>query len=293
MLRRLIGEDVELSLHLGPDAGNIKADPGHLEQAIFNLATNARDAMPKGGRITIETANTTLDDTYCTTHLGVQPGEYVMIAVGDTGHGMDAETKRRIFEPSFTTKERGKGTGLGLATVYGIVKQAGGDIWVYSEMGKGTAFKLYFPRVNEPVSDLNAIGAPLPKHEAGETILVVEDEQGVRELTSKMLKRMGYHVLTAASGAEALALSGSHAGHIALVVTDVVMPHMSGKQLADELRRTRPNMKVLFISGYTENTISQHDVLEDGAAFLAKPFNRETLARRVREALGERRARNN
>jgi PAS domain S-box-containing protein len=284
MLRRLIGEDVELSLHLSPTAGNIKADPGHLEQAIFNLATNARDAMPKGGRITIETAGVMLDDTYAKTHMGVKPGEYVMIAVSDNGHGMDVETRRQIFEPFFTTKERGKGTGLGLATVYGIVKQAGGDIWVYSELGKGTAFKLYFPRVTEAATDLRdgSVAAP----QGAETILVVEDEQGVRELTTKILERLGYRVLAAASGAEALEIAKSHSGQIALAVTDVVMPNMSGAQLAAELRNTQPKIKVVFISGYTENAISQHGVLEEGVAFLAKPFSRESLARKLREVLG-------
>jgi len=288
MLHRLIGEDIELSLSLSPDAGNIKADPGRLEQAIVNLAANARDAMPTGGRITIETANTTLDDTYAKTHLDVQPGEYVMIAVSDDGNGMDAETRRRIFEPFFTTKAKGKGTGLGLAMVYGIVKQAGGDIWVYSELGKGTVFKLYFPRVREPASALGGHSAPPLAREGGETVLVVEDERDVRELTAKMLKRMGYHALAAAGGAEALAIAGSYAGRIALVVTDVVMPDMGGGRLAEELRRRRPDIKILFISGYTGNTISKRDAL-GAAAFLAKPFSREELARKVREALGGRR----
>jgi signal transduction histidine kinase/ActR/RegA family two-component response regulator len=288
LLRRLIGEDVDLTLTLNPNAGRIKADPGHLEQAIFNLATNARDAMPRGGRITIETEPVTLDDSYARTHLGVQPGEYVMIAVSDNGHGMDMETKRRIFEPFFTTKERGKGTGLGLATVYGIVKQAGGDIWVYSEVGKGATFKLYFPVVSEPASD--AIGgdistAPDVGHA---TILVVEDEQGVRDLTAKLLKLMGYTVLIASSGEEALALAQAHKGCIELLLTDVVMPGMGGKRLAEELRRRRPEIKVLYVSGYTENTISDHGVLDAGVEFLAKPFSREALAGKLRQALSKR-----
>jgi CheY-like chemotaxis protein len=288
LLRRLIGEDVDVALKLNPNAGRIKADPGHLEQAIFNLATNARDAMPRGGRITIETEPVTLDDSYARTHLGVQPGEYVMIAVSDNGHGMDMETKRRIFEPFFTTKERGKGTGLGLATVYGIVKQAGGDIWVYSEVGKGATFKLYFPVVSEPASD--AIGgdistAPDVGHA---TILVVEDEQGVRDLTAKLLKLMGYTVLIASSGEEALVLAQAHKGCIELLLTDVVMPGMGGKRLAEELRRRRPEIKVLYVSGYTENTISDHGVLDAGVEFLAKPFSREALAGKLREALSKR-----
>ena len=287
MLRRLIGEDVDLSFRLNPDAGNIKADPGHLEQAIVNLATNARDAMPKGGHLLIETSAVTLDVSYTNTHIGVRPGDYVMIAVSDNGQGIDAETRRRVFEPFFTTKEKGSGTGLGLAMVYGIVKQAGGDIWVYSEVGTGTTFKLYFPKVSGPGVEERKAGEAEP--EGVETILVVEDEQGVRDLTTKMLKRLGYHVLAAASGAEALEVAKAHRGSIALAVTDVVMPNMSGAELAEELRRTLPGIKVVFISGYTENAISQHGVLEEGVAFLAKPFSREALAKKLRDILGERR----
>jgi len=288
LLRRLIGEDVELTLKLNPDAGRIKADPGHLEQAIFNLATNARDAMPRGGWITIETELVTLDDSYARTHVGVQPGKFVMIAVSDNGQGMDAETRSRIFEPFFTTKERGKGTGLGLATVYGIVKQAGGDIWVYSEVGKGATFKLYFPAVSEAASD--ALGGDVSTARDAEhaTILLVEDEQGVRDLTAKMLKLMGYTPLIASSGAEALALAKSHQGSIDLLLTDVVMPGMGGNQLAEELRRWRPEIKVVYVSGYTAHTISDHGVLDAGVEFLAKPFSREALARKLREALSKR-----
>jgi two-component system cell cycle sensor histidine kinase/response regulator CckA len=289
MLRRLIGEDIELSLQLGGDVGNIKADPGHLEQAIVNLATNARDAMPDGGRLTIETANTRLDEDYARTHPGVQPGEYILIAVTDNGQGMDRETKRRIFEPFFTTKEQGKGTGLGLATVYGIIKQAGGDIWVYSELGHGTTFKLYFPKAAESASESQGASAAAPAREGAETILVAEDEQGVRELTAKMLKGLGYNVLTASGGTEAADVAKSYEGEIALLLTDVVMPGMSGTQLAQALRRRRPNLKVVYISGYTENTISHHGVLDPGVSFLGKPFSREALGRKVREALGKRR----
>ncbi len=288
MLRRLIGEDVELALQLKEDVGNIKADPGHLEQAIVNLATNARDAMPNGGRLTIETSNVFLDEDYSKTHPGVQPGEYIMIAVTDNGQGMDRETKRRIFEPFFTTKERGKGTGLGLATVYGIVKQASGDIWVYSELDHGTTFKLYFPRVAETPSEAEGGAAATPAREGGETILVVEDEQGVRDLTARMLKRLGYNVLTAAGGTEAAELAKSYPGAIALLLTDVVMPGMSGTQLAQELRRRRPDLKVVYISGYTENTITHHGVLDPGVSFLGKPFSREALSRKLRETLGKR-----
>ena len=200
MLRRLIGEDVELVLHLSEQAGNVKADPNHIEQAIVNLAVNSRDAMPHGGRISIETANTSLDEHYVRTHLGVNPGEFVMIAVSDTGHGMDAATRQHIFEPFFTTKERGKGTGLGLATVYGIVKQTGGDIWVYSEPGAGTTFKLYFPKVAEAIAGAGHSPTVEVQPASGDTVLVVEDEKAVRDLTVRMLQRMGYKVLSAASG---------------------------------------------------------------------------------------------
>jgi len=286
MLRRLIGEDIELVFRLSGDAGNIKVDPGHLEQAIVNLAVNSRDAMPLGGRLAVETTNVHLDENYARSHLGVKPGAFVMIAVSDNGTGMDAGTRQRVFEPFFTTKEKGKGTGLGLATVYGIVKQAGGDIWVYSELGQGTTFKLYFPRVmeastEEPVSDV------LQPANSMETVLVVEDEQSVRDLTVKMLERLGYRILTAASGPEAIEISRGHAGPIALMLTDVVMPNMSGRQLADALRPQRPDMKVLFLSGYTEDTIVNHGVLDPNVQFLPKPFSREVLARKMREVLGK------
>jgi two-component system, cell cycle sensor histidine kinase and response regulator CckA len=286
MLRRLIGEDIELVFLLKDRVGNIKVDPGHLEQAIINLAVNSRDAMPLGGRLTIETANVHLDENYARSHVGVKAGEFVMIAVSDNGTGMDAETRKHIFEPFFTTKEKGKGTGLGLATVYGIVKQAGGDLWVYSELGTGTTFKLYFPRVMEESAEGPAMELVTPV-ETRETVLVVEDEQAVRELTVRMLEKLGYHILTAASGAEAIEISRTHPGPIALLLTDVVMPTMSGRQLADALRPHRPDMKVLFLSGYTEDTIVHHGVLDSNVQFLAKPFSREVLGKKMREVLGK------
>ena len=286
MMRRLIGEDVHLNLRLGSDVGNIKADPGHVEQAIVNLVVNARDAMPEGGQLTIETANVHLDENYVRTHMGVSPGEFVMVAVSDTGQGMDAETRRRIFEPFFTTKEKGRGTGLGLATVYGIVKQAGGDIWVYSEPGHGSTFKLYFPRVAEPVSELTAAGEVEDSAgNARETILLVEDEEAVRELTLKMLHTLGYSVLMAENGEHALGVSRGHTGDLSLLLTDVVMPGMSGRQLADALILERPDIKVLFLSGYTENTVVHHGVLDSGVDFLPKPFSREVLGKKLREIL--------
>jgi two-component system, cell cycle sensor histidine kinase and response regulator CckA len=285
MLRRLIGEDIQLILSLSAEAGNIRADPNHIAQAIANLVVNARDAMPTGGRLTIETDNFFMDENYVRTHMGVQPGDFVMIAVSDNGVGMDAETRRHIFEPFFTTKERGKGTGLGLATVYGMIKQCGGDIWVYSEPGTGTTFKLYFPRVAEAASDGAAETAEKTKELATETILVVEDEKAVRELTCRMLRKMGYHILAAASGEEAIRIGRSHVGDVALLLTDVVMPNMSGRQVADALLGMRPGLRVLYLSGYTENTVVHHGVLDSAVDFLPKPFSREVLGQKIREIL--------
>lgn len=288
MLRRLIGEDIELALHLSSDAGNIKVDPSHLEQAIVNLVVNSRDAMPQGGRVTIETQNVVLDESYARSHLGVQPGPFVMLAVSDTGVGMDAETRKRVFEPFFTTKEKGKGTGLGLATVYGIVKQVNGDIWVYSEPGRGTTIKMYFPRVDEAPAEENGLESLLPHAESSETILVVEDEKGLRELTVRILQKLGYTVLVAAGGAEAIEAAASYTGEISLLLTDVVMPNMSGRQVADRLLTLRPGLKILYFSGYTDSTVIHHGVLEDGVDFLPKPFSREVLANKIREILSRR-----
>jgi PAS domain S-box-containing protein len=285
MLRRLICEDIQIVISLAPDAGNIRCDPNHIQQAIVNLALNARDAMPGGGRLVIETSNVQIDDTYVKTHMGVTPGDFVMVAVSDTGEGMDSATRQSIFEPFFTTKKRGKGTGLGLATVYGTVKQGGGDIWVYSEPGQGTTFKLYFPRVAEPATEGVARESEPAKSRGGETVLLVEDEVQVRNLTDRMLQNLGYRVLAAGSGDEAIRIARTHPGKVALLISDVVMPGMSGKQVADALVALRPDIKVLYLSGYTEHTVVHHGVLDSSVDFLAKPFTREALSQKVHEVL--------
>jgi PAS domain S-box-containing protein len=286
MLRRLIGEDIELITRPAPDLGQVKVDPGHIEQVIVNLAVNARDAMPHGGRLTIETANTVLETDYTDQHVGVSPGAYVLLAISDTGIGMDTEVQQHIFEPFYTTKEIGKGTGLGLSTCYGIIKQHGGHIWVYSEVGHGTTFKIYLQRVEESAEIV------LPPTESSallwgsETVLLVEDEALVRELASTILQAQGYTVLVASNGEEALRLIQEAAGQaIDLLITDVVMPGMRGKALAEQLISIYPQLKVLFISGYATDAITQHGQLEQGTHFLSKPFTRTTFARKIREVL--------
>ncbi len=285
MLRRTIGEDIDLTAIPGPGLGMVKADPVQIEQVIMNLVVNARDAMPKGGRLTIETANVELDEAYARNHVAVTPGQYVMLAVSDTGQGMDAQTQARIFEPFFTTKEKGKGTGLGLATVYGIVKQSGGNIWVYSEPGQGAAFKVYLPRVQEAVTGAE----PAPAHAAHprgtETVLLVEDEVSLRSMIRGVLESNGYRVLDARNGEDALVVSQQHRGPIHLLLTDVVMPQMGGRDLADHLAPLYREMKVLYMSGYTDDAIVHHGVLNPGTAFLQKPFTPAALARKVREVL--------
>ncbi|MCI0620867.1 MAG: response regulator [Acidobacteria bacterium] len=286
MLRRLIGEDIELVTLFGPELGRVKADPGQTEQIIMNLAVNARDAMPQGGKLTIETTNAELDETFARKHMAVKPGPYVMLAVSDNGRGMDAETQSHLFEPFFTTKELGKGTGLGLSTVYGIVKQSGGNIWVYSEPGEGTVFKIYLPRVTETVETWEpSIKDQTEKLTGTETVLVVEDESVVRNLVRSVLQRNGYTVLEANHGEEALRIAIRHQGTIHLMVTDVVLPHMSGRQLAERMATIRSNVRVLYMSGYTDNAIVQYGVLDPGIAFLQKPFTPDALARKVREVL--------
>jgi len=285
MLRRLIGEDIELITALAPALGHVKADPGQIEQIVMNLCVNARDAMPQGGQLTIETANVELDEAYARRHVGVRPGFYVMLALSDTGVGMDPATQARIFEPFFTTKGPRKGTGLGLAMVYGIVKQSEGNIWVYSERGQGTTFKIYLPKVDAPLAGAHADTTPaLPPH-GKETVLVVEDEEGVRELVRDILEASGYKVLEAAHGAGALEIVERHTGPIHLLVSDVVMPEMSGRDLAQQLAVRCPDTKVLFMSGYTDHAVAHRGVLDPEMEFLQKPFTAATFTGKVRELL--------
>ncbi len=284
MLHRLIGEDVELRLSLARDTGNVLADPGQLQQVLMNLAVNARDAMPTGGKLILETANAELSEQYAELHQPVVPGRYVMLAVSDTGTGMTPETRARIFEPFFTTKEKGKGTGLGLSTVYGIVKQSGGYVWVYSELGRGTTFKIYLPRVDAAPDTL--LPAREPVTVAGtETILLAEDDAVLRPLAKGLLEKLGYTVLDAADAVEALEAARQYTEVIHLLLTDVVMPGASGRELARRLESHRPDVKVLYVSGYTDDAIVHHGMLEPGLNFLQKPFTPAALARKVREVL--------
>ena len=286
MLHRVIGEDIELVTLLAEDLGRTKIDPGQIEQVILNLAVNARDAMPSGGKLTIETANVELDEAYAINHDRMAAGRYVMLSVSDTGQGMTSEVKEQIFDPFFTTKEKGKGTGLGLSMVYGIVKQSGGNVSVYSEPGHGTAFKVYLPRVEEETSALARRDEASSMPRGDETVLLVEDEPSVRDLAVHVLRRQGYNVLEAPDGNRAFLLAQNHSGEkIHLLVTDVVMPRMGGRELADRLKSIRSDMKVLFISGYTDNAIVHHGVLDPGIEFLQKPFSPSALVQKVREVL--------
>jgi len=285
LLRRLISEDVELVTALASDLRPVRVDPASVEQILVNLAVNARDAMPLGGQLTIETANVEIDEAYTVTHVAMKSGPYVMMAVGDTGVGMDAALRARVFEPFFTTKERGRGSGLGLATVYGMVKQSGGYIWVYSEPGHGTVFKVYLPPARTRVAPRAADTGKLAGTAHGwETVLLVEDEDAVRTLAREVLRRHGYVVLEARHGVDALRVAERHTDDIHLMITDVVMPHMSGRETAERLSKVRPKMKVLFMSGYTDHAL-MHRELTPGASFLQKPFTPDNFARKVRHVL--------
>ncbi len=284
MLQRLIGENIEMTTCCGSEA-TINADPGQIEQVLMNLVVNARDAMANGGRVTVETSRVEIDEDYASTHLNVPPGPYVMLAVSDTGSGMDAETRKHIFEPFFTTKELGKGTGLGLSTVYGIVKQSGGNIWVYSEPGHGTVFKVYLPSAIQTDVETNAAAKADVIPRGTETILIVEDEPQIRQLASECFTHCGYNVLSTADGLEALQLIERLQEPIDLILSDVVMPKVSGRELAERVSILRPSTKVLFMSGYTNDAVVNHGILDGATWFIQKPFALDALARLVREVL--------
>jgi CheY-like chemotaxis protein len=288
MLRRLIGENIEMTIVPGKQTGRIKADSGHVGQVLMNLVVNARDAMPNGGKLTIATNQVTLDENYTRTHPGAMPGEYVMLGVSDTGTGLTEGVKAHLFQAFFTTKPLGKGTGLGLVTCQTIVQQSGGHIGIYSEVGRGTTFKVYFPRVEQPldVAARPIQTGPLPR--GTETLPVVEDEPSLRHLTRRALDTQGYEVLSVSNGQDALRVTREHKGApIRLVVTDVIMPLMGGKVMADWLKTTYPGIKVPFTSGYTDAAIAHHGMLEAGVEFLSKPYVPATLARKVREMLDQ------
>jgi len=285
MLPRLIGEDIEIVIALDPAIGRVKADHGQLEQVVMNLAVNARDAMPDGGKVVITTSNVVLDEVWTRSHPGSKAGDFVMLSVADTGTGIDSETLAHIFEPFFTTKERGKGTGLGLATVYGVVKQSGGYVWVESALGKGTAFEIYLPRIEELVSVPEPVAPIVEAFRGAETILLVEDADALRKLTHMLLEQHGYRVLVAANGAAALQLVEEQPERINLLLTDVIMPGLNGRALAGRLELLQPGLKILYMSGYTDDAIMDHGVLESGTHLLHKPFSEENLIRKVREVL--------
>ena len=285
MLGRLIGEDVELVTTFAEDLGSVRIDPGQLQQVLVNLCVNARDAMPDGGRLGIETGNSELDESFCHMHPDVEPGRFVRIAVIDDGQGMSEEVRQRIFEPFFTTKSEGRGTGLGLAMVFGAVKQACGVIDVYSELGMGTTFRIYLPRIEEPSEHLEQVMGRVELPRGNELILLVEDSASVRELAAAMLKRLGYHVLIAANGGEALLIAEQHREVIDLLFTDVVMPGMNGRDLSERLQKSHPEMRVLFASGYTENTIAHHKVMDESMTYIGKPYSLQALSVKVRRVL--------
>ena len=287
MLRRLLTENIDLHIVPAQELSLVRADPGQIEQVVVNLVVNARDAMPDGGRLQLETSDVVLDEAYAAGHVDVRPGPHVLLAVSDTGCGMAAGILDRIYEPFFTTKKAGEGTGLGLATVYGIVKQSGGHVSVYSEPNRGTTFRVYLPAAAATTT------RPRPAVDKGrpptgtETILICEDDDAVRELAAQMVGAAGYTVLAARNGRHARQIAAAHTGHLHLLVTDVIMPDMNGKHLAEQLHLTWPDLKVLFVSGYTANVIAHHGVLDEGVQFLEKPFTRATLLRRIREVLDQ------
>jgi two-component system cell cycle sensor histidine kinase/response regulator CckA len=285
MLGRILGEDVELALVTEPALWMVRVDPSSFDQVIMNLMVNARDAMPEGGKASIETRNATIDAAFARTHLGAVAGDYAMVAVTDSGTGMDKATLARIFDPFFTTKEKGKGTGLGLSTVFGIVQQAGGGVWVESEPGEGSTFRVYFPRVAAAVTAKRSSAPPPLARGGSETILLVEDEEPVRNMLELVLRRQGYTVLVASDGPSALTASARHSGPISLLLTDVVMPRMNGPELARQVAANRPGIVTLYVSGYTDDSVVRHGVAAGEMAFLPKPITPNVLANRVRELL--------
>jgi CheY-like chemotaxis protein len=288
MLRRLIGENIELKLELAPDLGTVRADPGQIDQILMNLAVNARDAMPHGGRITIASANVELTDTIAAGMPLMRPGHYVLLSVTDTGVGMDAAIQARIFEPFYTTKPEGKGTGLGLAMVYGTVKQSGGFIWVSSELGKGATFRIYLPRIENLEGSISPSGGQTPSLKGSETILLLEDEEAVRGLASAVLRAFGYEVIECETPENALLIAEQSNKTIHLLLTDVVLPRIDGRQVAEKLTSLRPEMRVLYMSGYTDDSVLRCGVLTAQTAFLQKPFAAKDLAAKVREVLDAR-----